>query len=342
MTSPKNKQRQGHRSLFLPIILIGVGCIWLLANLGIISGEQLSVLGRIWPLFLIIVGIELLVGSKSRHLGTVIGLASVGLVILLLLLGPSLGLSGNWNFNIGFWETVGDEAIQTEQFSEAIDDATSASVTFDLSFENLNIGALIDSNDLIEADIEYIGEMNFDVSGDTHKQIRLTENNLGRSYHGSRNLEWNVGLSSEVELELAFDVSSGEVHADLTDLQLSALDIELSSGDINIQTPNDASFDFRKVDVSSGNLTMVIGENTAFDVKVDVSSGSVTFDVADNAAVQVNATSISSGNVNIPDSYQRISGDDGKEGIWESPSYSGSDAQIMIRIDLSSGNVTVK
>ena len=59
-------ERQGYRSLFWPIILIGVGLIWLLGNFGIISGANLAVLFRLWPLALIVIGLDLLFGRQSR------------------------------------------------------------------------------------------------------------------------------------------------------------------------------------------------------------------------------------------------------------------------------------
>jgi len=50
------KYRGGYRSLFWPIVLIGIGVVWLLGNLGILTGANLVVLFRLWPLVLIVVG----------------------------------------------------------------------------------------------------------------------------------------------------------------------------------------------------------------------------------------------------------------------------------------------
>ncbi|MBC7814218.1 MAG: hypothetical protein H7175_23895, partial [Burkholderiales bacterium] len=43
-----------YRSLFWPIALIGFGAIWLLGNLNILTRANLAVLGRLWPLILIV------------------------------------------------------------------------------------------------------------------------------------------------------------------------------------------------------------------------------------------------------------------------------------------------
>ena len=60
-----------YRSFLWPILLIGVGVIWLLSSLGIIPSANLAALVSLWPLILIVIGLDLLfapfVGSKCDH-----------------------------------------------------------------------------------------------------------------------------------------------------------------------------------------------------------------------------------------------------------------------------------
>jgi hypothetical protein len=48
------------------VILIAVGIIWLLGNLGVLSAANILVLLRLWPLLLIVIGLDLLFGRQSR------------------------------------------------------------------------------------------------------------------------------------------------------------------------------------------------------------------------------------------------------------------------------------
>ena len=48
-----------------PILLIGFGLLLLLSNLGYISGSIWNILLRMWPVILIVAGIDLLIGRRS-------------------------------------------------------------------------------------------------------------------------------------------------------------------------------------------------------------------------------------------------------------------------------------
>ena len=48
-----------YRSLFWPVILIGIGVLWLLGNLGIIEPVSLGGLLRFWPVLLIVAGLDM-------------------------------------------------------------------------------------------------------------------------------------------------------------------------------------------------------------------------------------------------------------------------------------------
>ena len=54
----KKKKAKGQGSVTAGFILMGIGLVFLLSNLGIIPD-----LGEMWPLFLIIVGAALLIGA---------------------------------------------------------------------------------------------------------------------------------------------------------------------------------------------------------------------------------------------------------------------------------------
>ena len=55
------QQQRGIR-LFWPIILIGVGAILLLSNLGYIHGSPWTTIFQLWPVLLIAIWVEILVG----------------------------------------------------------------------------------------------------------------------------------------------------------------------------------------------------------------------------------------------------------------------------------------
>ncbi|KPK89854.1 MAG: hypothetical protein AMJ88_17020, partial [Anaerolineae bacterium SM23_ 63] len=110
-----------YRSLFWPIVLIGLGLFWLLGNLGVLPEHSLWTLFRLWPLALIVIGLDIMVGRRSPAIGALIGFGAVALVLVLVFAGPSLGF------------TPPETELITERFTESIGNATSARVNLDLA-----------------------------------------------------------------------------------------------------------------------------------------------------------------------------------------------------------------
>jgi hypothetical protein len=63
-----------------PVLLIGFGTLLLLINLGMVPMSIWGALARLWPLALILVGIDLLIPRRS-----VLGSMAVGALLLLVL-----------------------------------------------------------------------------------------------------------------------------------------------------------------------------------------------------------------------------------------------------------------
>lgn len=69
-----------------PAILMALGGLFLLANLGLIAPLSLRSVLALWPLVLVLVGIHLLVGRErpSLALGLQLGVLAIGLALVLL------------------------------------------------------------------------------------------------------------------------------------------------------------------------------------------------------------------------------------------------------------------
>ena len=57
--------RRRSRSFFWPIMLISVGVLFLLSNLGIVAWSTWNLIWRFWPLVLVAVGIDVFFGQRS-------------------------------------------------------------------------------------------------------------------------------------------------------------------------------------------------------------------------------------------------------------------------------------
>lgn len=335
-------KKPGYRSLFWPIVLIGIGVIWLLGNLSIISAANLAVLFRLWPLILIIVGLDLLFGRQSPFLGAVIGIGTVVLLIALMLVGPSIGLAGT------------SMDVKTAAFNEPLEDATSARVNLNMTAGQMNIKALSDSNDLIDANLSYFGELEFQHEGQSEKFISLSQTsdnvNFGLDFvtfllNPENQLRWDIGLSPNVPIQLDVNNGTGGSTLDLSGLKLTKLSVDSGTGGMTISLPvMDMRYD---VQVSSGTGGGTINLQSGTSVNLDINSGTggFTIDVPEAAAVRVVART-GVGGINVPSSYNRVDGKDdnfvGENGTWETTGFASAENQITINFEGGTGGLTVR
>jgi hypothetical protein len=328
------------RSLFWPLLLIGVGLVWLFSNLGILQPASLGVLFRLWPLILIVIGLNLLFGRRSPALSNLIGIGSVVVIIGLMLVGPSLGL-------------VQSAEVKTAAYSEPKGDVQSAQVHLDLAVADAHVTALSDSENLFEADVRYTGEVLFNVSGESQKVITLSEENQFNqsvnfwdwNFFDGNDLRWDIGLNPSVPLDL--DVSSGVSNSslNLSELQLTRLNINSGVGSMNLNLPvMPDSYDVT-ISAGTGSIDIEILEGSMLNLDINGGVGGVTIDVPDNAAVRIEATT-GVGGIDVPGNYQRVSGDEsdfvGERGVWQSDSFENASQQITIEFDGGVGGLTIK
>ena len=315
---PDKPRRKSHRSFFWPIMLISLGVLLLMSNLGIVAWSTWNMLWRFWPLILVAIGIDVLFGQRSA-LGAII---SAFLVLMLIaVVAGAVYFADQLPFLNRY---SNDQSWQTANIEHELDDFESANVFIDWSSQPGTLYALDDSNTLIEGDIIYQGELIFDVDSrgdlaDINLDTRLV-NNWGFSpFQGSQRAEWEIGLTPEIPLDLRLDSSSGSCNFDLSELIIEDLYLDSGSGSIHLALPEDQSFLF-EMDSGSGSVQIDIPEDTGFRVELDSGSGSF----------------------NPGHDFDLVSGERRGDGIWESENYDSAKYTIELSIDQGSGSITFK
>src|SRR5256885_13335949 len=81
-----------NRGLLIPLLLIAIGAIVLLANLGVLSSDVLLRLGDLWPLLLVILGLQLILNhTLPRQQATLIGLGATVVIVIAAVAYGTLG-----------------------------------------------------------------------------------------------------------------------------------------------------------------------------------------------------------------------------------------------------------
>jgi hypothetical protein len=317
--APEREARQPRQPphLFWPIVLITVGTVWLLSNLGLLPDPSWGMLWRLWPLVLIALGVEVLVGRRSA-LGAVLSA-----LVLLVLLAGALGLVFYARHIPALSALVQEQGWQRQHVEHPVAGAERARIAIEWTSVPGRLSALSDSHNLIEADVDVVGELAFEVRADGEQTSVV----LGGRPAGvwswpwpgpAGEAEWNVRLSPVVPLELVLDASSGPCTLDLRDLQVRALTLDASSGAIELFLPSSGSFR-GEIDGSSGALAIRVPPEVG--VRVDLEAGSGAF---------------------VPgERFRLVEGRLHGNGTWETAGFETAAHQIELVIDQSSGAITI-
>lgn len=325
-------------SLFFPVLLVTVGVVWLLINNGSIPVENLYRLIPFWPMLLILGGISLILRRIWWPLSGLMWFFAASVFIWLLVASPA------------FLPAAPAVEIKQESFREPLDQANSATVTLDLSFNPTNVYALEDSNQLIIADISYLGEIIFETSGEMEKTVRLDQSIdipfwtfRWDALIGQNLAPWEIGLTPEIPMELKVDVSTGRADLDLSQLQLKSLIVDGGTGNLEINLPEESDrYDF-SLDVSTGNVTIIVPEKASMDMTVDGGTGNLVIDVPPGAGLQVEVRDGGVGNLRLPAGFDKVrEGNDDDEGVWENDDYATTSSPLRIILDISTGNVQIR
>ncbi len=321
-------------SFFWPVILIGAGAILLLRNLGILQDFDLNILLRLWPLVLVVIGLDMILGRRFPWAGALIGLLTIGAAILFLYYAPSMGINPS-------------AGIKTEVLSTPLGNTDRVEYILNTSYEPVTISSLSDSSDLFHATIVHRDHINFNVTGDTEKLITLSETSTADRWFnldlGVTGLKWDIGLAPGVLSVINLDGGSGTLKIDLEDIALESLNANLGSGSSNFKLPVSTTAYTVDIDSGSGAVTMAMPDDTDLTLTISSSSGAITLQVPSGVAFKVEVLDDGSGSVHLPTGLDLVQGDGTFENsTWQTPGFDSADNQILIRIvDRGSGTIWI-
>lgn len=264
MTEKDEKQPEHRRypSLVWPIILITVGVLFLLSNLGVFKDVNFGEFWRLWPVLLILFGLEILVGRRSV-LGNVIVLiitiAVVAGVVILLVSAP---------------EVLGrPPGGAVHRINEPLNGVERADLEVDFGAGQLDIRALTDSSSLITGELDLASRRtpSWTIdrgSGRASMTLQYTRGNWFGDWGRGRGDEWDLRLSPKVGYSLDVDVGAGIAMLDLTGLNLKELNIANGAGQSTLILPKEGDFSAR-VSSGVGRLVLEIPDEMAARVQID-------------------------------------------------------------------------
>jgi len=257
-------------------------------------------------------------------------------------------------FNRWLGSISGDEEVKTARFQEPVGAAASARVELGLSLGAAVVKALSGPGNLIEAEVKYVGEIEFSAAGEPEKRISLRQKWQGSeiarpvkeavsAFAKRSELRWEVGLTPTIPLSLDIDAGVGPASLDLTGLQLTSLKVDSGVGEIRVTLPATGKRYDAVIHSGVGHTVITIAEGAAVKVHVSGGLGGVDVRLPAGAAARIEADG-GIGSVSVPSSFRRISGENdfiSQSGVWETAGFAIAAAQIVIDYDGGVGSLKV-
>lgn len=301
----QERPHRGVRGLTGAIILIGFGVALLLQNLGVISIDWLSLL-RYWPVFLILIGLDLLLGRS------VVGSIAVALASLAIIGGIVFWVGVKNNAPIIAGDTI------TLEVHEELGDISALRAEINISAADATITILEDDRYAVSGEYRtnqrFEPEITYQIQGSEGRLlIKDTQERSIGPFGPDLIGTVNLGLTASVPLDLIIHAGAGELTLDLSEANLNSLTIEGGVGAVRLILPAEGTF--------TATLSTGIG---TFNVTVPGSLNAV-----------VEASGALSG-IDMPASFTKQ-----EDNRWVTPAYSETGDHALIKISTAIGSIDV-
>ena len=297
-------RRRGSSGLTGAILLIGLGTVLLLQNLGLLEVDW-GYLLRFWPVILILVGLDILLGRHSI-LGSLI-VAAVGLMIVsgLIWLAAERGATTRTTPRLYYPA----ETSATREFEQELGGIEELEARLYLGVGPATVDSLSGSR--------YAVRGTYAISGEAESPVTYTVRGrrgyltIDAESEGLFLDEIHISLTDSVPISLWVSTGIGPVTLDLRGLQIESL----------------------SVDAGLGPITLLLDEGN-YDVEINGGIGNINIVLPRDAEASIVADE-GLGSIDLPSRFERV-----EPGVWETPGYASSGG-VNIYLSSGIGNVTV-
>ena len=265
------KQRRSP-SLIWPAILITAGIVFLLNNLGLLPWEVWATLLSLWPVLLIAIGLDILIGRRSTW-----GSALIALLLVAAFVGAA------WFGVPDRGQAVASAPQSHQEIRHELEGANRGVIDIGFSIGQLRVDALGEGAGLVEGSIDLLtGERLIESfrKQDSTAHYRLSSSGqIGFPSAGIRLGEhpehpWNLSLTRDIPLDLTISAGVGESVLDLSQLELSRLEVKNGIGAMSLKLPRNGSF-AAIVHVGIGEVNVMIPASMEARIRGEAGLGSL-------------------------------------------------------------------
>ena len=299
----ETQPRRRRGSLIGPLVLIGLGIVFLLNNLGVVDWDVWQIVFRLWPILLIAAGLDLVVGRRSA-VGTI--------VVLLVILG--LAFAGVWLFS----GALSGEP-RTEHVVQSAEGAERAEIEIGGSVGRLTVGPLAESGTLVRGTLdlasgEQLGREFRIEAGTAYFSLQSQGEWRIPGFHWwSEDREWELDLARGIPLRLTVNAGVGETRLELAELTATGVTVNTGVGRTWITLPGHGRY-VAHVRAGVGEVEVIFPAGLAG--RIVVSSGIGDIDVIGDFHVE--------------------------DGVYVSPGFESAENRVELDVSGGIGRIVIK
>ena len=262
MSSSNSSQRKERDSLVGPILMVGAGILFLFNNLGWVDWSIWGSLLRLWPLLLIIGGLDLIIGRRSA-----VGGVLVAVIAVVLLVG------GVWFVNADADRSA--TIVDGQAVAFPLAGADRAVVKIGSATGELRVADGAQAANVLDGEIqsrrgERVGQSSEIQGSVLHVAVEVQGNTTSIFPSAGQGSVWDLRLNQEIPTDLSVSTGVGESILDLRRLTLTGLDLSMGVGKTTVTLPRRGGF-FGEISGGIGQTIIQVPANLS--VRLEVSTG---------------------------------------------------------------------
>jgi hypothetical protein len=236
------------RGLFWPLLLITLGIVFLLVNFGYIPGVTAVSLLHLWPLLLILAGVDIAIGRRWP-------LAALGIDVAVIALGLAL-LATQPTFAGGPFFIINGSSGGESDVSVPRESATALVLDINAGAGRIRVSGgstlLVEAHSA-NADLRLVRARSTVVNGGQRADVRIDQTG---NHVGSTPIDIETRIASDVPTDLSIDGGAGDFVIDLADVMVRSADLNVGAASLTITLPKPTAT--VTIDVNAGASSIVI------------------------------------------------------------------------------------
>lgn len=296
------------------LTLISIGLIWLLFKFNILTFSVFRAISDLWPLLLVVAGINLIFINRK-----IVSFIVWMLFLTVLIWYGQFGGGGRYIEQISGRPAIErDSGWTAHQMSEGqvgMDESVDrGTLKLDLGFGSLQVG------DTARSQVDYVipEDITNVYSRVTNRHLKVDieqDEKFNFNWWDDQESMYKVDLPRELEWDIVVNTGAIDANFDLSQLNVSSLDIDCGAGDIK---------------VTYGKMAPIVNTN------IDCGATSIVLNVPEDAGVEINMNGLIKDNNFLNAGLSKKT-----DSVYRTDDFETQDLKLFIEIDTGVGDVTL-